>query len=397
VRAGDAVVFKGTRTPPRIALRQLVDRLTNGAPDSIIARGANAPGQIKRVVIGGDTYFGEVYQEKRAKLAELNYLEAFGYDYSGKNLAPLLQRADFTIVNLECALTGQASSKLEGRKDYILRANPQSTVNALKKLNVGGVLLGNNHSMDYAANGLQETLEHIEQAGISISGAGKNRQNAQLPILMELDIDGIPFKLAVLSGYEYNSSHEELGFYAGDEKMGVNNINLDRLRQQIADLRSNGYFVVASPHWGLNYCFRTYDQSRLARRIVDLGADLVLGHGPHMMNELSQEDGVWVVYSLGNLIFNSEGEYDGRELQPYSLIAELEFSRQGVGIECNMNLYPIVSCNQLTQFQPTFVDSGQFEQVVEMLKAVQYDGSRFLNDISLREVDGRRCLTMKLF
>ncbi len=397
LRSGDVVVLKGTRTPPNISLRRLVDRLSRPTTSLEVSNNGETKTPARRIVIGGDTYFGEAYQEKRAKNADINYLEVFGYGYSGKNVAPLLQRADFTIVNLECALTGLKSSKLEGRKDFILRGRPQETIDALKNLNVGGVFLGNNHSMDYLADGLQETLGHVKSAEISISGAGKNREEAQQPILKQLDVDGIPFKLAVLSGYEYNTSHEELGFFAGAAKTGVNNINIDRLRQQISSLKAEGYFVVVSPHWGLNYCFRTHAQSRLAQRFVDIGADMILGHGPHMMNELARVDGVWVIYSLGNFIFNSEGEYERRGIQPYSLIAELELVREGRAIRGNLNLYPIVSCNQMTQFQPTFTDGNQFEQVVGMLKAMHYDSTEFMKAIELREVDGRRCLTMKVF
>ena len=397
LRSGDVVVLKGTRTPPNISLRRLVDRLSRPTNSLEVSHNGETKTPARRIVIGGDTYFGEAYQEKRAKNADINYLEVFGYGYSGKNVAPLLQRADFTIVNLECALTGLKSSKLEGRKDFILRGRPQETIDALKNLNVGGVLLGNNHSMDYLADGLQETLGHVKTAEISISGAGKNREEAQQPILKQLDVDGIPFKLAVLSGYEYNTSHEELGFFAGAAKTGVNNINIDRLRQQISSLKAEGYFVVVSPHWGLNYCFRTHAQSRLAQRFVDIGADMILGHGPHMMNEFARVDGVWVIYSLGNFIFNSEGEYERRGIQPYSLIAELELVREGRAIRGNLNLYPIVSCNQMTQFQPTFTDSNQFEQVVGMLKGMHYDSTEFMKAIELREIDGRRCMTMKVF
>ena len=155
-----------------------------------------------------------------------------------------------------------------------------------------------------------------------------------------------------------------------------------------------------SPHWGENYYLRSSEQTNLAQRLVNAGVDVILGHGPHMphmMNDICMVDGVWVVYNLGNLIFNSEGEYDSRGVQPYSLIAEMAFSRRGNAVSGHMNLYPIVSCNQLTQFQPTFVDDLQFEQVVGMLKGMHYDSTEFLANIELREVDGRRCMTMKVF
>lgn len=396
LRPNDIIVLKGTRTPSNISLRRLVARLTHDHGASTTS-GGEAKQPSKRVIIAGDTYFGEAYQEKRARNAETNYLDAFGYSYSGKNVAPLFERADFAMVNLECSLTKLTSSKLEGRKDYILGGKPEETLGALKGLNVGGVLLGNNHSMDYLAEGLQETLEHIKSAGLAFSGAGKNRAEAQQPILKQFDVDGIPFKLAVLSGYEYNTSHEELGYFAGEAKMGVNNINIDRLRRQISALKADGYFVIVSPHWGLNYCFRTYSQAHMAQRFVDIGADLVLGHGPHMMNEFAKVDGVWVMYSLGNLIFNSEGEYGRRGIQPYSMIAELELARENKTVEGRLNLYPIVSCNQMTQFQPTFVDGDQFEHVLSILQGTSYDRMEFMDQIETRQIDGRHCVTMKLF
>jgi hypothetical protein len=106
---------------------------------------------------------------------------------------------------------------------------------------------------------------------------------------------------------------------------------------------------------------------------------------------------VWVVYSLGNLIFNSEGEYVARQLPPYSLVAELEFARKGAGVVGSMNLYPIVSCNQMTQFQPTFVDDDQFQHVVALLSGTKYDRKEFEDSIVLRQIDGRHCISMKLF
>jgi UDP-N-acetylmuramyl pentapeptide synthase len=392
LRPGDVVGLKGTRSPEFISIRRLLDRLRGDATPSQHAAAADAV----RVVIGGDTYFGEFYQEKRERNAELNYLTAFGYDYSAEKIAPLFRRADYAVVNLECALTSKQASGLDGRKDYILRGSPDPSIAALRNLNVGAVLLGNNHSMDFQEEGLLETLETIRTAGLACTGAGANRSEAQRAIVKELDVGGLPLKLAIISGYEFNSFHDALGFYAGSRSAGVNNINIDRLREQIAELRSDGCFVVVSPHWGLNYCFRNHAQGQMARRIVNAGADLILGHGPHMLNELACIDGVWTAYSIGNLIFNSEGEYARHGVQPFSLVAELEFSRQGQGLKAMLNLYPIVSCNQMTQFQPAFVDEDQFHQVVTMLNAMRYSPEE-RTGLMLREIDGRHCISLPIF
>jgi UDP-N-acetylmuramyl pentapeptide synthase/poly-gamma-glutamate capsule biosynthesis protein CapA/YwtB (metallophosphatase superfamily) len=398
LKAGDVVLMKGANKPAITSLKRLMEGLVNDKSYSS-SPGIDAIGEpVVRVVVGGDTYFGEYYQEKRVTTKkEINYLEAFGYDYSGRELAPLLRRADFSIVNLECALTDATRSKFEGQKEFILAGKPARTIEALKNLGVGGILLGNNHAMDFQEEGLLETLRHLELAGFQTSGAGKNRLDAQRPILRQFDVNGIPFKLAVLSGCEYSNSADELGLFAGSTTAGINNVNFDRMKQQVAALKSDGYYIIASPHWGANYCFRTYDQSRLAKRFATLGVDLVLGHGPHMINEVAEVDGIWMIYSLGNFIFNSEGEYEQKSVPPFSLMAEIEMRRRGSGVEGLLNLYPIVSCNQLTQFQPAFVNTMQFEQVTRMLRYVHYDWESLNKKTSQRQVDGRHCLTLKLF
>jgi poly-gamma-glutamate capsule biosynthesis protein CapA/YwtB (metallophosphatase superfamily) len=391
---GDVVVLKGDVRPENISLRRLADRLT-ARPNTDKPDLSTTPGV--RLVIGGDTYFGESYQAKRARESDINYLETFGYDYSGEKLAPLFRRADYAVANLECALTTLKRSALMGRKSFVLGGKPDESVRALKNLNIGGVLLGNNHAMDYLGPGLAETLASLEKARIQTAGGGKGRAAAQQPIRKTFDVGGIPFRVAIVSAYEFNENHDDMGFYAGEESLGINNINTRRLSEQIAGLKADGYFVIVSPHWGTNYSFRTFSQSSMATRIIGCGADLILGHGAHMMNEIVRTDGVWVVYSLGNLIFNSEGEYVARQLPPYSLVAELEFARKGAGVVGSMNLYPIVSCNQMTQFQPTFVDDDQFQHVVALLSGTKYDRKEFEDSIVLRQVDGRHCISMKLF
>lgn len=67
------------------------------------------------------------------------------------------------------------------------------------------------------------------------------------------------------------------------------------------------------------------------------------------------------------------------------------------GVSARLNLYPIVSCNQMTQFQPTFVDDDQFRHVVNALAGASYDRSEFLGTVEQRNDEGRHCLSVKLF
>lgn len=401
LRPGDVVAFKSNRKPPEFSLRHLWERMI----DPRIRREQSPPhGGVEpldevRVVLGGDTYFGEYYQALRASKAKINYLEEFGYGYSIERLAPLFQRADVGLLNLECALTEMERSPLEGKKGYILGGKPRETTDVLKALGIQAVLLGNNHAMDYGEQGLRDTINALDEANIKAIGANRNKALSQEAFTCEFDRAGSRLKLAVISAYEYNDLHEkEYRYYSGEKRWGVNNINIPRLRDQIADLKANGYYVVVSPHWGENYCFRNYDQKRLARRIIDhCRADLILGHGAHVYQEFDRIDDNWVFYSIGNLIFNSEGEYSRHNLMPYSYVPELCFRFYPGGWRPVLNVYPIVSCNQITQFQPDFVDAGQFDQLATSLRAQSYDPQAFDETVDTCHEDGRHFFRIELF
>jgi len=399
IRPGDTVAFKGSMAQGGFSQRRLWklivgSRLAGAEPQAVNPK----PAQEVRVVIGGDTYLGESYQQSRARMGLTNYLEAFGYDYSGEKLKPLFQRADSVIINLECALTHLEESPLEGRKGYILAGEPEATTGALKTLGVDAVLLGNNHTMDYGEQGLRDTLAALDSAGIAATGAGPDKMTSQAPYTCEFERAGSTFKLAVVSGYEFNERHEkEYRFYSGERRWGVNNINIPRLREQVAGLKDDGYFVIVSPHWGENYCLRNYDQQHLASRMIyDCRADLIIGHGPHVYNEFGKTGANWVLYSIGNLIFNSEGEYARRQISPYSFMTELVTGFQPAGWRVTMNLYPIMSCNQISHFQPDFLDEVEFERFAGLLKAQFYDPFQFDETVSLQQEEGRNFLQFQV-
>jgi poly-gamma-glutamate capsule biosynthesis protein CapA/YwtB (metallophosphatase superfamily) len=349
-----------------------------------------------RIIIGGDTYFGEFYQSRREQAGKTNYLRSRGYTYFLEQLLPFLKSADCVVVNLECALTKQRRSELEGKKSWILAGDPTRTIAALREANVSAAMLGNNHAKDYGSSALLETIEHLEVGGVTPIGAGMNCAEAQKPLTYQCDLGNGTFKLAIISAYRVNQLHQDLGFYAKMDRSGVNGLDTRALGEQISELKRSGYFVVISPHWGQNYFLRNYSQATLATRLILGGADLIAGHGPHMLNEFCQEQGVWVVYSLGNLVFNSEGEYAARQVLPYSLIMELVAESHGQGYEMTMNLYPTVSCNQMTEFQPRFVRESEFDQVTAALRGLHYDPRVFDESVQRRRLGDRFCFSMRV-
>ena len=399
IRAGDIVAFKGSMTQGGFSQRRLWELVAGSrlAPASTETPNPTAVDEV-RILIGGDTYFGEYYQRLRADRGQIDYLKAFGYRYSGEKLKPLFQRADISLLNLECALTTMEMSPLNGRKSYILGGAPDPTVDALKDLGVDAVLLGNNHAMDYGADGLRDTLQALENGGIAAAGAGEDKAASQAPFKCDFFRSGSRFRLAVISGYEFNNAYEDdYRFYAGEKRAGVNNIHIQRLRSQIEELKDEGYFVVVSPHWGENYCLRNYDQRRLAGRMIyDCRADLIIGHGPHVYNEFERMGDNWVLYSIGNLIFNSEGEYARQQLNPYSFLSELVVQFFPAGYRVALDLYPILSCNQMSHFQPDFLDDREFDRFTEQLRAQQYDPYFFDDNVRVMHEDGRSYYRIEL-
>ncbi len=397
LRPGDTVAFKGSRKPEAFSLRTVWQRLVETRVPAKADPVAEKIEDEIRILFAGDTYFGERFQAERSQKSQINYLDKFGYGYSTEKIRPLFDRAATAIVNLECALTARRPQQTAGDEPVRHFGSPDNSVKAFGQLGIAAVLLGNNHAMDYGEAGLHDTLAALSKAGVEGVGVGESRTAAQQPFTCEFSRCGSTFKLAVISGHEYSERHDrEDNIYAGSAKWGVNNLNTTRLKAQIADLKADGYYVVVSPHWGERYRFRSGNQDRLARRIIDeCHADLIVGHGSQVYGEITRIGSHWVLFSLGNLIFNSEGEYSQHGLMPYSFVAELCVRFYSAGYRLALNIYPIVSCNQISQFQPAFVDAGQFDQLTASLRH-HYDPYFFDENIDVLQEDGRYFYQLKL-
>ena len=125
-------------------------------------------------------------------------------------------------------------------------------------------------------------------------GAGLTEQEARRPYVRDFRVGGQPFRLAVIGAFEYNRSYDEdYRWDARGPMGGVNLLNLAGLRPQIEGIKAahpNAY-VVVFPHWGKNYRWKTDQQTALAHQLIDAGADLIIGHGAHVMQEVERYRG----------------------------------------------------------------------------------------------------------
>lgn len=234
-------------------------------------------------------------------------------------LAPFageLADADFTIGNLECALAAGGNSP--GDKIYAFRAEPRA-IEVLKG-RFDALAVANNHSGDFGRPAFLETLARLDAAGIGRFGGGKNLAEAHQPLWIERK----GLKVAVLAYNEFKPR----SFEAGPDWPGV---AWSEDSQVLADIRAarraGADLVIPFMHWGWEREPKPSARQRgLARRMIDAGADLVVGGHPHVTQPPELYRGKLIVHSLGNFVF------DGFE-EPAAWrgwLLRLELSRDGL-------------------------------------------------------------------
>ena len=210
------------------------------------------------------------------------------------------RQADVAMVNLENPLT--SSTLNPGKKQLNFKADPE----AVKVLTAGGVdivNLANSHAMDYEEPGLVDTINTLNNAGIGHLGAGRNIKEARRPDIIEVKGQ----RIAYLGYYDAD-------LHAADQgKAGINSRRNNRVAEDIRALRGQVDWIIVNYHWGVELADYPGDwQIDLARFTIDQGADLVVGHHPHVLQGAEVYKGRPIVYSLGNFIFggNARSDYD---------------------------------------------------------------------------------------
>jgi poly-gamma-glutamate capsule biosynthesis protein CapA/YwtB (metallophosphatase superfamily) len=237
-------------------------------------------------------------------------------------LAPFASRlasADFRIGNLECPIVDPATvGQPLDSKIYNFRAHPR--VLSVLKGRFDALAVSNNHSGDYGQAAFLETLDHLKQAGIASFGGGRNLAAAHAPLWIEQH----GLRIAVLGYNEFKPR----SFEAGPHWPGI---AWSEDSQVLADIRAaraaGADVVIPFMHWGWERETEpTERQRRLARLMIDAGADAVVGGHPHVTQGTEIYRGKPVIYSLGNFLF------DGFELPAAKVgwLLEMTLDRAGV-------------------------------------------------------------------
>lgn len=314
----------------------------------------------------GDTHFGENYQFDPGFNRGVNIINEYGYDYFFENVNNILRSSDVTFCNLETPLT-KTLQPVSAVKPYLHWSDPDLTTKYLIKYNIKNVTLGNNHVFDQGLTGYNETDSALKNAGINCFGAGNNSVEAIQPLI--IDEKGV--KLIVFGGYIYRAKYDTIyNFYADSLKAGVNKLDTIKLNEQILNYRN--YFpdarIVIYPHWGSNYKQVNTRQIAFARSWINAGADIIIGHGAHTVQNIEKYNGKWIIYNIGNFIFNAPGRYKTTLAKPYGLMVK-------VIIENNENrvlLYPIHTNNKTNDYQIRGLDEEEFIELVKIIMKEVY-------------------------
>lgn len=198
------------------------------------------------------------------------------------------------------------------------------------------VSLGNNHSGDFREEGFVHTIAQLESHNIKTFGQGK--------VINENSIVYIPSILGPVAIISINTSDQV--------------IELETAEAVLASASLNSVMQVVYIHWGTEYdIHHNTTQRRLAEQFVENGADLIIGHHPHVVQDIEQINGVPVFYSLGNFIFD---QYFSTDVQQGLVLAlELKDPRPYV------SLHPVSSLEKLSQ--PRAMQGKEREQFITRL------------------------------
>lgn len=240
-----------------------------------------------RLLFCGDVVPGGVlpYQEQYVDEAVLAYLK----------------QADLRIGTLEAAVGSNLAfdaTKMRDRKNIIYVRDEDFF--RVKELGFDVVSLANNHVFDLGEVGLRNTLKRLAENNIAYCGAGMDLQSSQEPAVVECNGKSIAILAYCMYGNKY-LGHVEL---AGEEKPGVCPLDMDLIADGIKKARKLYDYVIVMPHWGIEYSYLPMEECiPMAKKMIDLGADAVIGGHPHQIQPIVRYKSRYICFSMGNFLF----------------------------------------------------------------------------------------------
>ncbi|MBO1624658.1 CapA family protein [Bacillus arachidis] len=269
-----------------------------------------------------------------------------GADYPFQHVKDEIAKADISFINLESTFTTR-EKKIPGQQFWI-KSDP-ATLQTIKNTGYDIVNIGNNHTLDYGQEGLMDTISHVENLKLPYIGAGKNANDAYTA--REITVKGKKFKF--LSFVRFMP---DFTWVAGKDKPGVaNGYDINQVTKTIKEQKKDADYLIVYMHWGVEKSNRPVDyQKQYVPKIVEAGADAIVGSHPHWLQGFEYYNNVPVAYSLGNFLFPNYVKGKSAET------GVLTLTFKGKDVQMSFNPY-IIRNNQISPTTPE-----------EKKKALQY-------------------------
>ncbi len=226
-------------------------------------------------------------------------------------LAPLRRRlasADITVGNLESTLSTDGEPTQVPVTDSF--GGSPALLGPLERAGFDALSLGNNHAGDYGTTALVDTVERLRASRIAPFGAGAGLRDASRPAILRRH--GVSFAFVAFNaiGETPRAAPGQPGALSVRMPPRTGPLvpaDLDQVAAVVRRAKSRADVVIVLPHWGTQYTHRPEPiQRTVARRLVEAGADLVVGGHPHWVQSAERIRGVPVFHSLGNFVFDMD-------------------------------------------------------------------------------------------
>lgn len=262
-----------------------------------------------------------------------------------------LHSADHVIPNVEGPVANAEQNTVQSGVQQLLHAIDPKATRVLKNMGADIWNICNNHIMDAGEYGIKSTLEEAEKLGVRTIGAGMNINEARKPVIINeaggIGLFGVGYQRACRK-----ADIDKPGCYSWSD--------LEAIQKTIDEIKSTCRWCVVVAHAGEEFTPlpSPYTRERY-RKYLEMGADIVIGHHPHVpMNYETVGDKI-IFYSLGNFIFDTDYQRSQFNTE-YGLIVKLNFtpknfSWEGMGLKIDRNTEHIVE----HPFPRIFVDIGE--------------------------------------
>lgn len=268
--------------------------------------------------------------------------------YPFRNMRDILRAADIAFANLETPLSDRARNS----GAFI---TPTAFADGLRWAGFDVVSTANNHALDAEGEGLMDTMASLWRVGIGSVGTGRNLEDARRPFVVERN--GV--RVAFLGYAQFVNAG--VSAFALPSQAGVVPMDPFIIKEDIGRIRTDVDYVVVSFHWAIENSQDTHPAARaFAHDIIDAGADVIIGHHPHVPRGVEVYKGKIIFYSLGNFIFGHSHTY---WMDNY--LARMTLTRTGI---TQVEILPIAgSGNNLSQ--PYLLEGDEARALLDDIQA----------------------------